>query len=125
MNSHRSTSLTRTRTLSRSATPHELAASAVTLLQNAADPSKDLVLLLAQIGGDDDGDRLSDRFRLRVPKQLLRGPVPRRDHTIEVLRNDDVIRRINNRGEPRPKVYYVGLIQQNLPLKGRLVHTTS
>ena len=65
----------------------------------AADALKDTRLLVMSVGGNDGRDRLADDLFREVPEQPFRALVPGGDHTIEVLADDRVVRRFNDRDQ--------------------------
>ena len=70
---------------------------------------KDVLFLVVQLRRNDDRDRLPNGFLFRISKQPLGRPVPRQDHAVEVLRNDGIVRGIDNRGEPQADVFLLSL----------------
>src|SRR4051794_9484274 len=65
----------------------------------AADATEDEVLLLLAVRRDDESDGLANRFFSGVAEHPLRGRVPRLDDAIEVLADNRVVRRFNDRGK--------------------------
>ena len=63
---------------------------------------EDVLFLGAPIVGNDQGDVPADRLRRRPAEHALGGRIPRRDDAVERLADDDVIGRVDDRGQPRP-----------------------
>ena len=65
----------------------------------APDAGQDLVFLLLPVVGDDAADRLADHLGRGVAEHPLGGRVPRGDDAVQVLADDGVVARIDDRGE--------------------------
>jgi hypothetical protein len=63
------------------------------------DASEDVVFLRFTVGWDEDSDRLSDQLRSCVAEQSLRRGVARLDDAVQVLRENGVTGRFDDRGE--------------------------
>nr|WP_240540681.1 FAD-dependent monooxygenase [Paracoccus sp. pheM1] len=61
---------------------------------------KDLLFLRKALVGDQHGDRLPDGFLGLVSEQLFRPPVPGRDHPVQRLGDDGVVRVLDNGRKP-------------------------
>ncbi len=68
----------------------------------AAHLGKDFVLLFHLVRRHDQPDVLADGFFGRIAEQPGGGAVPRGDDPVEVLADDDIVRRIDDSGEVRP-----------------------
>ncbi len=62
-----------------------------------ADARDDLVFLGLAFGRNEHADRLADEFMGRIAEQTLRGGVARADGAVEILRDDRVVRRVDDR----------------------------
>src|SRR5260221_692942 len=65
----------------------------------APDPGDDVILFVAPLLRDDQGDVLANRLAARITEETLGGGVPRSDDPGERLANDRVVRRIHDRRE--------------------------
>ena len=75
----------------------------------AADLGHHLVFLVLKIRGNEDADRLADRFLGGVTEDFLGARIPRSDDAVEVLADDGVIGRFDDLGKvPRGEIVEVG-----------------
>jgi hypothetical protein len=58
---------------------------------------EDVIFLGLPARWDEDPDRAANQFRARVAKQSFSCRVARPNDAIEILRNDGVVRRLDNR----------------------------
>src|SRR5262245_25669962 len=65
----------------------------------AANQRQHRVFFALTIGGHDDANRFADHLRRGVAEHLLRRAVPRRDDAVEVLADDRVVARLDDRRE--------------------------
>src|SRR5205085_1818582 len=61
---------------------------------------EDLIFFALPIRRDDAADRLADHFLRRVAEHLLGGPVPGHHDAVQVLADDRIVARLDDRGEP-------------------------
>ncbi len=66
-----------------------------------SDPLQDVGHLVGPVGRHEQGNRLAPHLARRVPVEPLRSRVPARDRPLEALREDRVLRRIHDGGDPR------------------------
>jgi len=71
-------------------------------LRAPLDPAKNLGLLFGVVRWDEDGDGLANRLTSGVPEEALGALVPAPDEAVEILTDDRVIRRLDDRGQVAP-----------------------
>jgi hypothetical protein len=64
-----------------------------------ADSAQELVLFALSVGRNDQTDGLPDSFLCRVAEHAFGGAVPRRDDTVQILSDNRVVGRGDNRGK--------------------------
>ena len=65
-----------------------------------ADARQDRVFFGLAIGRNDHANRLADRFARGVAEHPFGRPVPGRDDAVQILADDGVVGRFDDRGEP-------------------------
>src|SRR5439155_11705878 len=65
--------------------------------QTAAEPRENLYLLVQPLRRNHSGDRLANHLRRRIAQYSFGAGVPSLDDAVDVLRDDSVARKFNNR----------------------------
>ena len=65
-----------------------------------ADACEDQFFFGLPVGRNDHADRLADRLGGGVAEHPLGRPIPRRDDAVQILADDRVVRRFDDRHEP-------------------------
>ena len=71
---------------------------------SARDAGEDVGQLEGAVMGDDGADRLADDLLGRVSIEPFGRPVPAEDDAIEILAEDGVVARVDDRSQQRPKI---------------------
>src|SRR5262249_3828930 len=66
---------------------------------------KNLILFIWRLRWDKHGNRLTNRFSLRVPVNLLRAWVPTYDNSVQSSRNNRIIRGFDNCSMSEPRFF--------------------
>jgi hypothetical protein len=85
----------------------------------ASDAGQDLVFLLLPVVGDDATNGLADHLRFRKAEHPLGGRIPGGDDAVQILADDGIVARIDDRGEPlRIALHMLGAAQIADDLRG-------